>query len=134
MSDNTEDQKKQGEEARNEVKEHVLEQMDEFKKSHIRDFLFFDILHTQKIITLVYWLLIIGSIYEGLSTLLGGAPLRGIGFIILGIVLSRVVCELMIVLFKVNEALQDMRPKKAKPRAKAKPKAKPKSKAEEKKE
>jgi len=134
MSDDTEEQKKQAEEAKDEVKEHVLGQVDEFKKSRIRDFLFFDILHTEKIITLVYWLLIIGSIFAGISALFSGDPLRGLGIVIFGIVLSRIACEMMIVLFKMNEALQDMRPNKAKPRAKTKPKAKPKSKAEEKKE
>jgi len=124
MSDDIEEQKQQSEDARNEVKEHVLEQVDEFKKSRIRDFLFFDILHTQKIITLVYWLLILGSLFRGLSALFSGDPLRGVGIIIFGIVLSRIGCELIIVLFKMNDALQDMRPQKAK--AKSKPKSKPK--------
>jgi len=111
MSDNHDEKKSQSEEAREEVKEHVTEQMGEFKKSHVRDFLFFDNMLTPQIITLVYWLLIIGSILGGVASIFSGALFQGIGITVFGIVLSRIYCELMIVLFKMNEALQDIRKK-----------------------
>jgi len=109
MSDEEQDKKTQTEEATEQVKEHVSGQVDDFKKSHIRDFLFFDNMLTPKIITLVYWLLVIGSILGGIAAVFSGALFQGIGIIVFGIVLSRIYCELMIVLFKMNEALQDIR-------------------------
>lgn len=118
MSEDTEEQKTQSEEpkpqtkeARDEVKEHVKDQMDDFKKTRIRDFLFFDTMLTPKIITLVYWLLIIGCIVSGLGSILTGSVITGAAVIVFGIVFSRIYCELMIVLFKMNEALQDIRKK-----------------------
>ena len=111
MSDDQDEKKSQSEEAREEVKEHVTEQMDDFKKSHVRDFLFFDNMLTPKIITLIYWLLVIGSILGGVAAIFSGELFKGGGIIVFGIVLSRIYCELMIVLFKMNEALQDIRKK-----------------------
>ncbi len=106
-----EDKKPQAEEARDEMKEHVKDQMEDFKKSHVRDFLFFDNMLTPKIITLVYWLLIIGSVFSGIAAIFTGQLIYGVGIIVFGIVGSRIYCELMIVLFKMNEALQDIRKK-----------------------
>jgi hypothetical protein len=111
MSENTEGQKPQAEEARDQVKEHVKDQMDDLKKSHIRDFLFFDNMITPKLITLIYWLLVIGSILRGLSMIFYGEIFPGLAVIVFGVIMSRIFCELVIVLFKMNEALQDIRKK-----------------------
>jgi len=111
MTDENENKKPQTEEARDEVKEHVKGQVEDFKKSHVRDFLFFDTMLTPKIITLVYWLLVLGSLFAGIASIFSGGPFRGLAIIVFGIVSSRIYCELMIVLFKMNEALQDIRNK-----------------------
>lgn len=84
----------------------------------MRDVLFFDNMLTPKIITLVYWLMLLSAIVSGLGLMFGGYGgfgmsklLAGLAAMIGGAVASRIFCELMIVAFKMNEALQEMRKK-----------------------
>ena len=88
----------------------------------MRDLLQFDTMITPKIITLVYWLLLIGCAITGLVMLVTAfgmmkhSALAGLGMLVLApivtvlsAVLARIYCEIMIVLCKMNEALQVIR-------------------------
>ncbi|MFT6834477.1 MAG: hypothetical protein ACJA0H_000508 [Francisellaceae bacterium] len=69
----------------------------------------FESMLTPKIITFVYWLLLVAALVSGLTTMFGGyqsSILGGLGIIIGGAVGARIWCELMIVLFKIHENLQ----------------------------
>lgn len=74
----------------------------------MRDIFFFDSMLTPKIITFVYWLLLLAAVVSGLATMFqsyGGGFLYGLGVIIGGVVGARIWCELLIVLFKIHENL-----------------------------
>lgn len=80
--------------------------------------LFFDNMLTPKIITLVYWLLLVVSIVGGIASMFGGYEgftfgkfIMGLVYAVGGSVAARIWCELLIVLFKMNDALQDIRKK-----------------------
>ncbi len=84
----------------------------------MRDILFFDKMLTPKIITFVYWILLIGTVVGGIGSMFAGYQgftfgsfLMGLVYIVAGAVGVRIWCELLIVLFKMNEALQDLRKK-----------------------
>lgn len=90
----------------------------------MRDLLHFDSMITPKIITFIYWLLLAASAVAGLVLLSKGfgvmeySGFAGFGMVVaapmliaLMALLARIYCEIMIVLFKINEALQDMRRK-----------------------
>jgi hypothetical protein len=84
----------------------------------MRDLLFFDKMLTPKIITFVYWLLLVGAIFGGIGSMFAGYSgltfgsfLMGLVYIIGGIIGARIWSELLIVLFRMNEALQDLRSK-----------------------
>ena len=84
----------------------------------MRDALFFDTMITPKIITLVYWLMLIGVVLAGLGSMFTGYGgfgfgkfLMGLVYIVFGVIGARIWCELLIVLFKMNEALQELRQK-----------------------
>lgn len=90
----------------------------------MRDLLHFDSMVTPKIITFIYWLLLAGSAVLGLVLLSKGlgvmkySGFAGFGMIVAAPILavasallSRIYCEIMIVLFKINGALQDIRRK-----------------------
>lgn len=71
---------------------------------------FFERMLTPKIITFVYWLLLLGVVVSGLGTMFGGYDglttskfLSGMGVILGGALGARIWCELLIVLFKINE-------------------------------
>jgi len=83
------------------------------KGCFVKKVLFFDSMLTPKLITIIYWimlvLVIVGGVtgmfagYEGLTL---GSFLKGIVILAGGAILSRVWCELLIVLFKIHENLQ----------------------------
>jgi hypothetical protein len=72
----------------------------------------FDDMLTPKIITIVYWIALVGVVLSGLFTIFGGAGnflmnlLMGLLIIVFGGLLVRIYCELMIVLFKINENIK----------------------------
>lgn len=76
-------------------------------------FLFFETMITPKLITLVYWILLAVVIVSGIGTWFGGYEgftfvkfLTGIGIMVGGGLAARIWCELLIVLFKINENIQ----------------------------
>ncbi|WP_445945386.1 DUF4282 domain-containing protein [Shewanella sp.] len=75
----------------------------------MKDIFFFDLMLTPKIITFVYWLLLLASLISGVGTIFsqfGGGLFAGLGIIIAGAIGARIWCELLIVLFKIHENLQ----------------------------
>ena len=63
---------------------------------------------TPKIITFVYWLMLLGVLIGGLGMISRGGPgvMSGIGLIVGGALGARIWCELLIVLFKIHENLR----------------------------
>ncbi|WP_019567523.1 DUF4282 domain-containing protein [Thioalkalivibrio sp. ALMg13-2] len=84
----------------------------------MRDLFFFDTMLTPKIITIVYWLLLVGVALAGIGTMFTGGRfgnemtfvsfLMGLGVIIFGAIGARVWSELLIVIFKIHENLKKM--------------------------
>ncbi|MDR3298978.1 MAG: DUF4282 domain-containing protein [Candidatus Accumulibacter sp.] len=68
----------------------------------------FDTMITPKIITFIYYLALLGVVLAGIFS---GSILWGVIIIVCGALSVRVYCELMIILFKMNEALQEIRKK-----------------------
>lgn len=90
----------------------------------MRDLLYFDSMITPRIITFVYWLLLIGIVISGLIGVMGAfgtmkySMMSGLGALVLvplamigAVLLARIYCEILIVMFKMNEALQELRKK-----------------------
>jgi hypothetical protein len=80
--------------------------------------LFFDNMLTPKIITIVYWLLLLAVLIGGIGSMFGGYNgftfgrfIMGLLYLLGGAIAARIWCELLIVLFKMNEALQEIRQK-----------------------
>lgn len=77
----------------------------------MKDIFLFDSMLTPKIITFVYWIMLLGAVGSGLSTMFaeyGGGVFSGLGIIIGGAIGARIWCELLIVLFKIHENLQKL--------------------------
>ena len=77
----------------------------------MKEYLFFDTMITPKIITFIYWLLLLLAVLGGLGTMFSGNFFLGLVTIVGGIIGARIWCELLIVLFKMNEALQELKSK-----------------------
>ena len=76
----------------------------------IKDLFFFDAMLTPKLITLIYWLLLLVAVISGLGIMFSGISftgfIGGLFTIILGAVFARIWCELLIVLFKINDNIR----------------------------
>lgn len=79
----------------------------------MKDIFYFEAMLTPKIITFVYWLLLLFALISGLGTMFGGYGgvsfsgfLMGLGIIVGGGVGARIWCELLIVLFKIHENIK----------------------------
>ncbi len=73
-----------------------------------RNLFFFDAMLTPKIITLVYWLLLLGALVSGIGIMFGngfsfGHFIKAVAVMIGGAIGARIWCELLIVLFKIHE-------------------------------
>lgn len=82
----------------------------------MRDILSFDKMLTPKLITFVYWLLLLLSVLLGLGVMFHdgltfSSFLLGLVSFVASAVGSRVWCELLIIFFKMNEALQALKDK-----------------------
>lgn len=76
----------------------------------MKDVLFFDSMLTPKIITVVYWLMLLGVVFAGFGALLGidGGLITAIGIWVGGAIGVRIWCEMLIVLFKINDNLKKL--------------------------
>ena len=84
----------------------------------MNDILNFDKMLTPKIITVVYWIMLLGVAIGGLGSMFAGpggfsisSLFMGVVYAVGGAVAVRIWCELLIVAFKMNEALQEIRHK-----------------------
>lgn len=75
----------------------------------MRDLFYFDNLITPGIIHIVYWLGIAVAVLAGLSSVWGGSIVKGLLVIVAGPIIVRVGCEVLIVLFRINENLAAFR-------------------------
>ncbi len=80
----------------------------------MREFLYFDTMITPKLITLVYWIALVMLALACVSILLageGGIVVRVLTVVVaapLGALMIRVYCELLMVLFKINDNIQKL--------------------------
>ena len=81
---------------------------------------FFDAMLTPKIITFVYWLLLLAAVVSGFGSMFSsygglsfGTFVMGLGIIVGGAVGARIWCELLIVLFKIHENIKKLADKQA---------------------
>jgi hypothetical protein len=81
----------------------------------MKNIFFFDAMLTPKIITFVYWLMLVGVVISGLGLIFasfgahyGGGMmfLGGLATIVFGAIGVRIWCELLIVLFKINDNIR----------------------------
>ncbi len=83
----------------------------------VKEFLRFRKMITPVIIQIVFWIGVVGSILAGVALLFQGGGLglqslvNGVLMIILGPIAVRVYCELLILLFRINENLIAVRKK-----------------------
>ncbi len=72
-------------------------------------FFTFDRMITPVFIHVIYWIGIIAVVLTGIGTIHGGSVVRGVLSIVTGLIVVRVGCEVLIVLFRINDNLAAIR-------------------------
>ncbi len=79
----------------------------------MKEIFVFNSMLTPKIITIVYWLLLLFVLIGGIGTMFSspygfsfGQFLMGLAAIVGGVIFARIWCELLIVLFKIHENIK----------------------------
>ena len=73
---------------------------------------YLDEMVTPKLITLFYWILLFACITKGLGDIfLEGDFWRGLVWVVGGSLASRVACEMVVILFRINENLNEINEK-----------------------
>lgn len=77
----------------------------------MNEFLNFDKMITPTIIKIIFWLGVIGSVIFGLVQIFGGGFFVIIGLLtlILGPLFVRIYCEILIIFFKMNDNLNEIK-------------------------
>lgn len=76
----------------------------------MNDLLSFNRMLTPRLISIVYFLLLLIVLISSIGLMFAGEQfLLGLLLLVFGAIAARVTCELLIVTFKINEALQDIR-------------------------
>ena len=79
-----------------------LEKLDNLDKHYI---FYLEEMVTPKLITIFYWILLFAFITKGIGDIFEGDFWRGLVWVVGGSLASRVACELVVVLFRINEIL-----------------------------
>ena len=79
-----------------------VDRFDELDKNYI---FYLENLVTTKYITIFYWILLFAFITKGIGDIFEGDFWRGLVWVVGGSLASRVACELVVVLFRINETL-----------------------------
>jgi hypothetical protein len=75
----------------------------------MRDFLLFRRMLTPILIQLIFWLGVIACIFTGIVDIARNETLSGLQILILGPILVRVFCEVLILFFRINETLTEIK-------------------------
>lgn len=75
----------------------------------MEDFLAFRKMLTPLIIQIVFWLGLIVCVLGGLAAIIGGNGLPGLFMLFLGPIAVRIYCEILILVFRMNDTLTDIK-------------------------
>ena len=82
-----------------------LDRFDNLDKQYI---FYLEEMVTPKLLTIFYWILLFAFITKGIGDVFEGDFFRGLVWVVGGSLASRVSCELVVVLFRINETLHEI--------------------------
>ena len=82
-----------------------LDRFDNLDKQYI---FYLEEMVTPKLLTIFYWILLFAFITKGIGDIFEGDFFRGLVWVVGGSLASRVACELVVVLFRINEILHEI--------------------------
>ena len=90
------------------VKKGTKPSVDRFDKLDKQYIFYLEEMVTPKLLTIFYWILLFAFITKGIGDIFEGDFFRGLVWVVGGSLASRVACELVVVLFRINEILHEI--------------------------
>ena len=90
------------------VKKASKPSLDRFDKLDKHYIFYLEEMVTPKLLTIFYWILLFAFITKGIGDIFEGDFFRGLVWVVGGSLASRVACELIVVLFRINEILHEI--------------------------
>ncbi len=75
----------------------------------MREFLSFRKMVTPILIQVFFWIGVVGTVVGGLGLIIGGQGFGGLLLLLLGPLFVRVYCEILILFFRMNETLTEIK-------------------------
>lgn len=75
----------------------------------LQDILTFRTMITPVIVQIFFWLGLVGCVLSGIGSMFTGSFFAGVGIILVGPLIVRIYCELIIVIFNINNTLTEVR-------------------------
>lgn len=75
----------------------------------LKDFLLFRRMLTPVLLQILFWLIVVTSVVAAVVDFFHGEWLAGLQILIFGPILGRIFCEMLILFFRMNESLTDIR-------------------------
>lgn len=75
----------------------------------MREFLSFRRMITPILIQVIFWIGVVVTVVGGLGLIIGGQGFEGLLLLLLGPLFVRVYCEILILLFRMNETLTEIK-------------------------
>ena len=76
--------------------------------SNLKDILTFKTMITPLVVQVFFWIGIVFTVLGGLAAIFGGEFFYGLAIILIGPLLVRIYAELILVIFKINEGVQNL--------------------------
>ena len=89
----------------------MIEQWQQIQRQDwFKQVFYFDEMLTPKVIQLVYWFFLVSIVLQGLGRMFGdgGSFISGLLWMAGGLIAARLIAELVIVLFKLNDSIAEM--------------------------
>ncbi len=90
------------------VKKSAKSSLDRFDNLDKHYIFYLEEMVTPKLLTIFYWILLFAFITKGIGDIFEGDFFRGLVWVVGGSLASRVACELVVVLFRINESLHEI--------------------------
>ncbi|GAB4221936.1 MAG: DUF4282 domain-containing protein [Francisella sp.] len=82
----------------------------------LKKFISFDNMITPNLIVVIFWIMFVGILFKGLAVMLSAFShgnsfllfFYGIFQIFIGVLIVKVFCEILVVLFKINDSLKEI--------------------------
>lgn len=82
-----------------------------FEHIDLKQLFMLDKMATPQIIAILYWLLLLLAVVAGIGKILDGSFFLGLFIMVLMPIVGRIICEIMIVIFRINKTLDEINSK-----------------------